>query len=144
MNWNLIFKLSMFALAMGIATVFVIPSNMEPLFWLPIFLICAFLIAKNAPGQFFLHGLALGLINCLWVTGAHILLFDQYAANHAAEAEMMKSMPMPDSPRLMMALFGPMIGLVSGVVIGLFALAANKIVKQDAPLQARSRGAGSY
>jgi hypothetical protein len=30
MNWKLIIQLSMFGLAMGIATVFVIPSNIEP------------------------------------------------------------------------------------------------------------------
>jgi len=33
-------------LAMGIATVFVIPSNIEPWFWLLIFGVCAFLIAR--------------------------------------------------------------------------------------------------
>ncbi len=31
---------------MGIATVFVIPSNIEPWFWLLIFGVCAFLIAR--------------------------------------------------------------------------------------------------
>jgi hypothetical protein len=49
MNWKLIFQLSLFGLAMGIATVFVIPSNIEPAFWLVIFLICAYLIAKQSP-----------------------------------------------------------------------------------------------
>ena len=33
-------------LAMGIATVFVIPSNIEPWFWRLIFGVCAFLIAR--------------------------------------------------------------------------------------------------
>ncbi len=47
MNWNLIFKLSLFGLAMGIATVYWIPSNIEPYFWLVIFIICAYAIAKN-------------------------------------------------------------------------------------------------
>jgi cobalamin synthase len=42
---------------------------------------------------------------------------------------MMKSMPLPDSPRLMMALFGPLVGIVSGVVIGLFAVIAGKFLK---------------
>ena len=42
---------------------------------------------------------------------------------------MMSSMPLPDSPRVMMALIGPVVGLVSGAVIGLFALAARKLLK---------------
>lgn len=40
---------------------------------------------------------------------------------------MMSSMPLPDSPRLMMALTGPVVGLVSGVIIGLIAMAARKL-----------------
>ncbi len=39
MNWKLILQLSMFGLAMSVATVYLIPSKIEPAFWLPIFLI---------------------------------------------------------------------------------------------------------
>lgn len=49
MNWPLILKLSLFGLVMGIATVFVIPSRVEPLFWLGIFVVCAYVIAKQCP-----------------------------------------------------------------------------------------------
>jgi hypothetical protein len=129
MNWKLIFQLSLFGLAMGIATVFVIPSKVEPAFWLVIFLICAYLIAKRSPGKFFLHGLLLGLANSVWITAAHVLFFDAYIARHAQEAAAMQSMPLPASPRVMMALIGPIIGLISGVVLGLFALVAGKLVK---------------
>ncbi len=124
MNWKLIFQLSLFGLAMAIGTVFVIPSNVEPMLWLPIFVLCAYLIARNATVHPFLHGLLLGIVNSVWITGAHVLLFDAYLAHHAREAEMMKSMPMPLPPRLLMAIVGPCIGIVSGCVIGLFALAA--------------------
>ena len=55
-----------------------------------------------------------------------ILFFTQYIANHAQEAEAMKSMPLPDSPRLMMAMVGPVIGLISGIVIGVFAVLAGR------------------
>ena len=132
MNWKLIFQLSMFGLAMGIATVFVIPSMIEPAFWLVIFLACAYLIARNCSSLRFLHGLLLGLVNSVWITGAHVLLFDSYIARHAQEEAMMKSMPMPGSPRLMMLLTGPIVGLISGVVLGLFALIAGKLVKSSA------------
>jgi len=134
MNWKLIFQLSLFGLAMGTATVFWIPSNIEPFFWLAIFCVCAYIIARQVPTQHFEHGLLVSIVNSVWITSAHILLFDQYAARHAQELAMMKSMPLPDSPRIMMALMGPVIGIVSGVVLGLFALAAGKLVKrQPAP-----------
>src|SRR5438132_7993485 len=98
---------------MGVATVFLIPSNIEPVFWLPIFLICAYFIARACARGKFVHGLMLGLVNSVWVTASHIVLFNQYLATHAAEAEMMKTMPLPDSPRVMMTIVGPVIGLVT-------------------------------
>ena len=132
LNGKLILALSMFGLAMGIATVFVIPSNIEPIFWLAIFVVCAYVIAKRAPGKLFLHGFLVSLVNCVWITGAHIALFDSYLARHANEAAMMAKMPMPDSPRLMMLLTGPVIGLISGVVLGLFSFVAGKLVQKSA------------
>lgn len=130
MNWKLIFQLSLFGLAMGIATVFVIPSRIEPAFWLVIFLICAYLIAKGSPTRRFLHGLLLGLANSVWITGAHILLFDSYIARHAEEAAAMARMgPLAAHPRLMMAIVGPVIGLISGIVLGIFAVVAGKLIK---------------
>lgn len=128
MNWKLVAALSGFGLAMGVATVFAIPSNVEPAFWLPIFLVCAFVIAKKAPGRFFLHGLCVSLLNSVWITTVHIALFDRYLASHAQEAEMMKSMPIQGP--LAMALTGPVVGLVSGLVLGLFAFIASKLVKR--------------
>ena len=128
MNWKLILQLSLFGLVMGLATVFLIPSAVEPAFWLVIFLISAYLIAKRAPGKPFLHGLLLGLANSVWITLSHILFFSQYIATHAQEAAMMSSMPAPDSPRLMMAATGPLIGLISGVIIGLLAVVTRRLV----------------
>ncbi|HEY3278964.1 MAG TPA: hypothetical protein VGJ83_00505 [Gemmatimonadales bacterium] len=45
-------------------------------------------------------GLAMGIATSVWVTASHLLLFGSYIANHP-------SMPVPASPRLMMALVGP-------------------------------------
>ena len=115
---------------MAIATVYWIPSTIEPVFWLAIFVTCAYLIAKNCSGNYFLHGLLVSLLNCVWITSTHIILFETYLANHQQEAEMMKQMPVPDSPRLMMLITGPIIGIISGLVLGLFAFIASKIMKK--------------
>lgn len=125
MRWSLVLLLSLFGLAMAVATVFWIPSNVEPFFWLVILLIAAPAIAARAPGRFFLHGLALGVVNGVWVTGAHVFFFEAYVARHVREAEMMAAMP---SPRLMMALVGPVIGVLSGCVFGLGALAVRRLL----------------
>src|SRR6516164_9187868 len=117
MNWKLVLALSLFGLAMAFATVFVIPSTTEPLFWLAIFVVCAYVIARRAPGRFFLHGLMVGIVNSVWITSAHLLFFDQYVANHPQEAQMMTKMPL--APKVMMAVTGPIVGVVSGVILGL-------------------------
>jgi hypothetical protein len=129
MNWKLILQLSLFGLVMGVATVFFISSSVEPFCWLVVFLISAYAIAHAAPGRPFLHGVCVGLANSVWVTGAHMLLLDRYLAGHVREAAMMNSMPMPTHPRLMMALIGPVIGLVSGIVLGIFAVVATRLVR---------------
>jgi hypothetical protein len=130
MNWKLILQLSLFGLAMGLATVFLIPSKIEPFFWLVIFVISAYIIARRAPGQYFLPGLLVSIVNSVWITGSHVLLFDRYVANHPQEAAMMTSMPLPDFPRLMMAMMGPVIGVVSGLVLGIFAVVAGQLVRR--------------
>ena len=130
MNWKLIFQLSLFGLAMAIATVYIIPSNIEPLCWLVIFIVCAYFIARNCTEKYFMNGLFVSLVNAVWITAAHILLFDAYIANHAQQAEMMAKMPMPDRPRLMMLITGPIIGIISGLVLGLFAFIASKTMKK--------------
>jgi hypothetical protein len=119
-----VLALSGFGLVMGIATVFVIPPNLEPLFWLAIFVVCAVVIARAASGRFFLHGLLVSLVNSIWITTAHVIFFDTYLANHPQEAAMSASMPLGDHPKLLMTIMGPIIGAVSGVVLGLFAVVA--------------------
>lgn len=129
MNWKLIFLLSLFGLAMGIATVFVIPSKIEPAFWLVIFVICAYLIAKRCASKHFLHGLLLGLANSVWITAAHVIFYDAYIAGHAQEAAMMQNPQLPFPPRAMMAVVGPVVGLLSGIILGALAFLAGKLVK---------------
>ena len=126
MNWKLIVLLSLFGLAMAVATVFIIPPTVEPLAWLVIFPICAYFIARRAPGSYFLHGLLVGILNSVWITAAHVGLFDVYIARHAREAEMMAAMPL--APRAMMLLTGPIVGVVSGIFLGILALIVHRIV----------------
>src|SRR5262249_15019427 len=129
MNWKLIFGLSLFGFAMAFATVFIISATLEPFFWLVIFIVVALVIARSRPDRAFVHGLLVGIVNSVWITCAHIVLFDQYIAKHPKDAAMMKSMPMQVSPRVMMAVVGPIIGVITGAVIGVLAYLAVKLFK---------------
>jgi hypothetical protein len=137
MNWKLIFWLSLFGLAMGVGTVFFISSRIEPFLWITIFLISAYFIARRCAHRRFLHGLIVGVANSVWITATHIVFFGYYMAGHAREAAMMKSMPLPSWPRLMMVVTGPVVGIMSGILIGALALIAGHFVK---PAKARAPG----
>ena len=130
MNWKLVFALSLFGLAMGTATVYVVPSNIEPFCWLGIFIICAVIIARVAPGRYFLHGLMTSVVNSVWMTASHVLMYDAYIATHQKEFELMSKMNLSMSPKMMMLLTGPVIGVVSGIVLGLFSLVAAKLLNR--------------
>jgi hypothetical protein len=130
MNWKLIFQLSLFGLAMAVATVYWIPSQPEWIFWVVIFIFCAYRISKIATGKFFLHGFLVSILNSFWITLIHIALFQTYMSHHPEEVSMMNQIPMPDKPRLMMLLMGPIIGAVSGLVLGLFSFIASKLKRE--------------
>jgi uncharacterized membrane protein len=51
-------------------------------------------------------------------------------ARHATEAEMVTKMQLSVSPKLIMLVTGPVIGFVSGLILGLFAIIASKILKK--------------
>ena len=131
MKWKLILLLSLFGLAMGIATSYWIHPKAEIILWLVIFIICAFIIAKYCSDRYFLHGFLVSIVNSFWVTGAHIILFHQYMGFHPMMAQRMADMPYGSHPLRLMAITGPLIGIVSGLVLGLFAFLASRILKKN-------------
>ncbi|MGA9717485.1 MAG: hypothetical protein WBQ79_04325 [Acidobacteriaceae bacterium] len=131
MNWPLILGLSLFGLAMGIGTVFFISSKIEPYLWVTIFLISAFLIARHSLHRRFLHGLIVGVANSIWITATHILFFARYMGGHAREEAMLKSVPLFSWPRLMMVVTGPVVGIMSGIIIGTLAIVCGLMVRQS-------------
>lgn len=130
MNWKLIFQLSLLGLAMAFATLIFIPTKIEPFFWILIFIVCAYIIAKRCPAKFFLHGFLVSLVNSVWITGAHVIFFNTYMAHHPEMASMSADMGMPNHPRLLMLLSGPFWGAISGLVLGLFCYMAARVMKK--------------
>lgn len=133
MNWKLIFQLSVFGLIMAFATISLIPEKAEPIFWLAIFIFCAYVIAKVCTGKYFLNGFFVSLVNCVWITAAHIAFYSTYVANHVNTVRMTDGHPiLPGHPRVEMLIFGPLFGIAFGLILGLFSWIASKIVKPKA------------
>jgi hypothetical protein len=130
LNWKLILGLSVFGLVMAVLTVYVIPFNHEFFYWIPAFLLYGFLIAKLAPGKYFLHGFLTSLVNCFWITSIHVIMAKEYIERHPDEMKMMADWPMHDHPRRWMLIMGPAIGIACGLIVGglswLFAKAMKK------------------
>jgi hypothetical protein len=127
MNWKLILALSLFGLAMAIASLFGL-GMLEPLLWLIIFIIYAWVIAKRAPGKYFLHGFLVSVVNSVWITAIHAGFFSIYAKNNP---QFVQSAPPGMNPRVLMIIMGPIFGVLFGLVAGLFAFIASKIVKRQ-------------
>src|SRR5439155_7513923 len=136
MNWKLILMLSLFGLLMGVATVSLIPSTIEPFCWLVIFLISSYAIAKYAPGKYFLHGFLVSIVNSVWITAAHIAMFYTYIANHPEYLQATNGLPptLAGHPRRMMVPIGIISAILFGIILGLFAWIASKIFKKTAPV----------
>jgi hypothetical protein len=132
MNWKLILMLSLFGLGMGVATVSLIPSTIEPIFWLVIFLICSYLIARYADGKYFQHGFMVSIFNSVWITLAHAATFYTYIENHPEFMQMVGGLPptLAGHPRRLMFLIGPLSGVIFGLVLGLFAWVAGRLLNR--------------
>jgi hypothetical protein len=131
MDWKLIARLSLFGVAMAFAGVFGLTGNAEPLIWLFIFVIYAYIIAKRAPGRFFLHAFAVSVLNGLWIAVIHSAFFSAFIAHNPGMLDQYNRMPHALPPRAMMFVMGPLIGAVSGLIAGLFAVFADFWMKRD-------------
>jgi hypothetical protein len=117
---------------MGIGTVFLIPWNVEPFCWLVIFPICAYLIARSMTSYRFLTGVAVGVVNSIWITASHLIFFDRYVHHLGGAAGILtgtSTQVVVPPPLIATLVGGPIIGLISGAIIGLLALLAGRFVR---------------
>lgn len=133
MNLKLLLQLSLFGLIMAFATVSLIPEKCEWIFWLVIFVFCAYVIAKVGTGKYFLHGLVLSIFNSVWLVAVHLIFFNSYTAHHPDMAKMTDNMGyFTTHPRMFMLVTWLPFGVVFGIFQGLFAFIASKFVKPKA------------
>jgi hypothetical protein len=130
MNWKLIFTLSLFGILMAFASVFGLTGKMEPLIWLVIFIVYGVIIAKQAPGKYFMHAFMVSVINGVWIGIIHGAMFSTYAANNPEMmAQSYDKIPHFATPAIEVVIFGPIFGAVFGIISGLITLLIVKIMK---------------
>ena len=132
MNWKLIFTLSLFGVAMAVASVFGLTRKIEPLLWLVIFVACAIFIARYCVAKYFLHGFLLSLIDGIWISLIHAAFFSTFIKNNPEMAAAFQNLPAGISLRVLNLIIGPIDGAIFGVVLGLFAWIAAKLLRKKA------------
>jgi len=127
MNIRLILMLSLLGLVVGIFSVVgVIPAGVESLVWLVIALIYGAVLARRAPGKFFLHGFLAGLIAGVLAGLMQAAFLGQYLSHNPKAAQTLKMLPanLPAVALIILAapFTGAVLGLVTGLITWLWAL----------------------
>jgi len=126
MNWYIIILLSLFGAIMGILSVKGYTGKLEPILWLLFGIISALVLSRNVENRPFIHGLIIGL--CWGVFNGIIQssFFDQYITNNPSlQSSYNKSTAI--KPQFLVLIMGPVIGLVTGAVLGGLTLLLKKI-----------------
>lgn len=129
LNRKLILQLALFGIAMGSGTVFFVPSAVEPILWLIVFLLSAYFIARYCLRLRFLNGLIVGMLDSLLKTTVHMIFFSSYVARHSQEIAAIRQMTTSISPKQMIALSSPVWGLAFGIIVGLLTKLLGVFVK---------------
>jgi hypothetical protein len=131
MNWKLIFLLSLFGVAMGLASLFGFTRGIEPFLWLLIFILYAWWIAKHCRRRYFQHGFLVSVLNGIWISIIHASFYSLYIRNNPEMLEGLSRLPPGISPRVLMLIIGPVVGALFGVIAGLFAFVGAKIARRE-------------
>ena len=115
---------------MAFAAVFGLTQHIEPLLWLIIFIFYAVIIAKKTSDKRFLHGLLVSVLNGIWIGIIHASFFTTYIDNNPEMRDSYEKLPHFAGPQVMVLIFGPLIGILTGMVSGLFAYLAGKFINK--------------
>ena len=113
---------------MGIASVLGFTAGIEGLLWLAIGLICVLVIVWRVPIRSFSHGLLVGLIGGVAAPLIQFLFFSAYMANNPELSNRFARIPGGMDARYFVVMLAPIIGLISGLVLGLVCWVAVKLV----------------
>lgn len=130
MSWKVIFLLSLSGIVVGFAGVFGLKGAAEMVVWLVLFLVFAIVIAKQRDSDYFVHALLASILAGFWVGVVHAAFVNTFVAHDPRLGTGLARIPPSAHPRLMMFIYGPFIGAVTGVVAGLMAAVAGKFVKR--------------
>lgn len=129
MNWTLVVILSIPGLMMGLLSVMGHTRGIEPYLWLLLALFAALIVARTAEARYFLHGLCVGLAWGVLNGVVASAMFATYARHNPETMQRFGSGGAPLPPQALFLASAPVIGLATGVVLGLLCLGASQIIR---------------
>lgn len=126
MKWEFIGILSLGGALIGIASLWGMQESFEAILWLLLALFSPVFIARQTSNKVFLHGLASGIGMGLLHSLIQVLFFETYLKANPQTAKEFFNTQFPFSPRFLVAVIGPVVGILYGTVIGSFAVIAKK------------------
>ena len=102
---------------MGILSVNGLTQKREPVFWFLGGVIAAFILARNLSTHLFVHALSIGVLWGVLNGLIQSIFFERYLEKNPKYRESYQK-KLPVKPRYFVLIAGPIIGLVTGAVIG--------------------------
>lgn len=122
--------MSVFGLIMSIAAFFIPSALFEALAWIAVYFISAILIASNYPRKQFLYGFWIGIANSFWFVFARLVFFDNEIIFFNNELKILEKIHLPEPTLFEKITAGLVIAPVSGLILGLLAFTASKIIRR--------------
>lgn len=138
MNWPLILRLSLLSIAMGPASVLGLTRSYDWLMWLCVGVFCAWQFARKAHDELFLHGFYLGILDGIFNSTIEAVFVSTYLSNNPRMINALNAVPQGLHPALVVLIMGPIIGTVSGIIFGVLAVIAGKLVRQTSSISSSS------
>lgn len=147
MNWPLVAILSIPGLLMGLLSVRGHTRGIEPYLWVILGVFAALVVARTAGSHFFQTGLAVGIAWGVLNGATAAALFPVYARHNPDVLSRFAAGGGP-APQAMFVMSAPVIGLVTGLVLGALCWGAARVVPPAAsaassPLPAQTASTGA-
>lgn len=122
MNWKIIGIISSSGIVMGFLTVLGINRNIELIIWIILAVIALIVLIKKLKRRYFLHGFTAGFLAAVFATSIQIIFYSTYLHNNPNFNQQLSKLPQSFDMRHFFILIVPMIGIISGLTLGIITL----------------------
>jgi drug/metabolite transporter (DMT)-like permease len=127
-NRTIVLAVGALGLVMGVASVFGLTRGIEGWLWLGIAIAAALIIAWAAPRRRFLHGFLAGALAGIAAPAVQAAMFRTYLVRNPELSASLNQIPGDLDPRLFFLATAPVIGALSGLVLGILSWIAGRLI----------------